>query len=1169
MNQAQPQITRWVSISLLVCAATLGCGKQPTPPAPGPTPSGAPDRAGEKETPWSQLHNLAYERSAYYANLEEWPEAREAMAPILKDERATSEDWVRAATIEMQAGAPAQAKLYLERGQVDGKDSPAARYVRARLASMESDSLETARGLYEGLLQEVPQCLATKYALGRVLEDMDPPDDATWEANQARAQDLYRQVLDLGLENGGAWYVSALYRMYVLSLEDPDPSVRAKYEAAWRGLESVGAKAVSVSVLNEGTLAVIAPPKPQGNTARPTRGAPEYRLRSKLAMPAEASDLQVHDFNGDRLADLAWLDGQGLTVQLQGEAGSFEARAWLGSKATRWLAADLSRDGYLDLLVAEGAEVVLYDVDAPTGEANDFAPKPSGIRVSLPAAPADWTWIDYDHDGDLDVLAVGSFGLRLLRNDGAGRIPERPADQARGGFTDVTDTLGVACTRPLAWCAIEDFDADQDVDFLVGGEGITLLASSLRGGAFEDRTEAFFGAQRPNASKPMLADVDGDGLVDALYARDGLLQWRFQGGPERDRQILTQAQVTPLATDLDLDGQVDVIWPENDRLATGLLAAGQDSQTPLKLAAPEGPSLGLMVAEMDRDPKAPVAFEVLRRTPSSLEIWENPKPQGNGLRLGYHGKKDNADGIGAVVEVRAAGLYRRVFYRGSEVIFGLGQAPRADVVRVTWPNGVSRSELDVEGGDPLAEDPGLGIQTEGLIGSCPFLYAWNGESYGFISDVLGITPLGLPMAPGMLVPPDHDEYVLVKGSQLQPKDGFYELQFTEELREVTYLDRTQLLVIDHPVGSELQPNERFCFPPFPTPEPQLFADPLPPIRAMGSDGQDWSSELAQVDDRYATPAKPLRGQFLGLSEPHWLELAFDPDQTQGAKRLRLVCTGWFYWTDASVNMATAYTPDLEFTPPILSVPVAGPDGETWVPIGPPVGFPAGKTKTMVLDLTGLIDASDPRIRIDCSLTLYWDALRLAVGDMDGTQRVTTLEPTSADLWDRGFSAPILSTDPTQPERFDWNVLATGPRWNQHPGMYTRYGDCLPLLLAIDDRFVILGSGDALTLRFDAGQVPALAPGFQRSFLVFFDGWAKDRDPNTVQALAVEPLPFHGMGSYPYPADKAFPSDESHERWRREWNTRPARQRIAPLSTQQLDAWIGRDPWPTLATVQRR
>ena len=88
-------------------------------------------------------------------------------------------------------------------------------------------------------------------------------------------------------------------------------------------------------------------------------------------------------------------------------------------------------------------------------------------------------------------------------------------------------------------------------------------------------------------------------------------------------------------------------------------------------------------------------------------------------------------------------------------------------------------------------------------------------------------------------------------------------------------------------------------------------------------------------------------------------------------------------------------------------------------------------------------------------------------------------------------------------------------------------------------FVIMASGDALGVRFDATALPPLPEGWRRDFLVFLDGWAKDRDPNTVEALYVEPLPFHGMSAYPYGEDERFPDDEAHRRWRREWNTRDA------------------------------
>jgi hypothetical protein len=62
-----------------------------------------------------------------------------------------------------------------------------------------------------------------------------------------------------------------------------------------------------------------------------------------------------------------------------------------------------------------------------------------------------------------------------------------------------------------------------------------------------------------------------------------------------------------------------------------------------------------------------------------------------------------------------------------------------------------------------------------------------------------------------------------------------------------------------------------------------------------------------------------------------------------------------------------------------------------------------------------------------------------------------------------------------------------------------------------------------------------------------DGWAKDRDPNTAFSTTVEPLPFHGMSVYPYPPEEHFPSDAAHEKWRKEYNTRPALRVVRPLS----------------------
>ncbi|MFT7542799.1 MAG: hypothetical protein ACI9K5_003779, partial [Gammaproteobacteria bacterium] len=411
------------------------------------------------------------------------------------------------------------------------------------------------------------------------------------------------------------------------------------------------------------------------------------------------------------------------------------------------------------------------------------------------------------------------------------------------------------------------------------------------------------------------------------------------------------------------------------------------------------------------------------------------------------------------------------------------------------------------------------------------------------------TPLGLPIDAGKVVPPDHDEYVLVRGDQMAPRDGFFELQFTEELREVTYLDFIRLDVVDHPADVEILPNERFTFPPFPEAHTHTIQGALSALAAVDQEGRDWTTELGTADEELARTFEPLRGQFLGLADMHFLELTFDAEAVRSAEKLRLLMTGWLYWTDASVNMASAGHPEKAFVPPLLSIP----DGNGgWTQVGPPLGFPAGKLKTMVVDVTPFINREDPRIRVSSTLALYWDAIRLATDADNADFVVHSIDPSSANLWERGFSEPLPQQGDAKLDWFLWDVLSDEPRWDQHPGLYTRLGETLPLLTAVDDRFIIMGSGDALLVKFPAEGLPEVPEGWTRDYLVYLDGWAKDRDPNTKEALYVEPLPFHAMSGYPYGDDESFPDTEEHRKWRREWNTRPSRQWIESLVPKRAD-----------------
>tara|TARA_B100001971_G_C18062650_1_gene468794 strand:+ start:100 stop:570 length:471 start_codon:yes stop_codon:yes gene_type:complete len=156
------------------------------------------------------------------------------------------------------------------------------------------------------------------------------------------------------------------------------------------------------------------------------------------------------------------------------------------------------------------------------------------------------------------------------------------------------------------------------------------------------------------------------------------------------------------------------------------------------------------------------------------------------------------------------------------------------------------------------------------------------------------------------------------------------------------------------------------------------------------------------------------------------------------------------------------------------------------------------------------------------------------------------------LWQRGFSKPVELEKSAELllEWFQWDELEKFPRWNQHPGVYTKLGDVRPLLRDAEDMFVVMGSGDALDIRFDASLLPPLPVGWKRDYLVYLDGWAKDRDHSCVNVEFTEPFPFHGMSGFPYGEDEAFPDDEAHQQWRREWLTRPAKRWIPDLSSMR-------------------
>ncbi len=181
------------------------------------------------------------------------------------------------------------------------------------------------------------------------------------------------------------------------------------------------------------------------------------------------------------------------------------------------------------------------------------------------------------------------------------------------------------------------------------------------------------------------------------------------------------------------------------------------------------------------------------------------------------------------MEMKAGTLYRRQFYSGVPLLFDAGDHASVDVVRITWPNGLIQNEVR-----QAANQTHIYREAQRLSGSCPMIWTWNGRQFQFITDVLGVAPLGARDGDGSYFPVDHQEWVQIPGAALQPVGGHYEVRVTEELSEVSYLDQIQLYAVDHPAGTEIFTNEKFKSPPYP--EFRLFGVER---RIYPKDGAQW------------------------------------------------------------------------------------------------------------------------------------------------------------------------------------------------------------------------------------------------------------------------------------------------------------------------------------------
>jgi len=364
------------------------------------------------------------------------------------------------------------------------------------------------------------------------------------------------------------------------------------------------------------------------------------------------------------------------------------------------------------------------------------------------------------------------------------------------------------------------------------------------------------------------------------------------------------------------------------------------------------------------------------------------------------------------------------------------------------------------------------------------------------------------------------------------RDGYYDLRLTDEYWETYYIDYYSLLAVDHPPESQIYVDERVADPPAPlrvyvTDAPRNFAS------AKDDSGRDVSEAVRKVDANYLNTFGV--GQYQGLTRDHWVELELPQDAPRTGP-LYLIGDGFLHPWDDTITMARSQGSGP--APRDLSIEVPDRAGH-WITARNRLGIPAGRLKTVVFDLTGIFQTGAPRkLRLRTSMEVYWDRLAWAAGLPNEKTKTQRLSLSDAELRYRGFSL-VTQDGSSSPELAHYDTLAgTAQQWRNLEGYYTRYGGVRELLEKIDDRIVIVNSGDELRMRFAAAPPPAA--GWTRDYVFIGDGWMKEGDYNFQFSSTVLPLPYHAMKDYTAPPtsleqDRAYrlhPSDwqEFHTRY---------------------------------------
>jgi tetratricopeptide (TPR) repeat protein len=801
---------------------------------------------------------------------------------------------------------------------------------------------------------------------------------------------------------------------------------------------------------------------------------------------------------------------------------------------------DYDGDGLNDLAVALDDRVLLFrnlgkgKFENATVEAG-LAPRnrPTGI-----------TFIDYDHDGDLDLLITGA----PAKSGDASNVLWR--NNGNKTFTEWTEPTGLGGSGTTAAAILTDFNNDRAVDIAVTGDGpAPLLYVNPREGKYPTQP-LYDDTKLPPTVGIAVLDFNKDGWMDIAVTHagaPGLTLWRNVEGPNHIGRRFERVDLPlkdalrgwgVMPVDIDNDGWIDLAavietstGPQIRLLRNRGDGTFEDVSQALGLdkAALTAPR-GLIAADVEGKGAADLIVTQLNGPPVLLRNEGGNK--NHSVRIELAGLADNKTALGAKVEIFSSGHWQKWEIAGAsgyqtqsspQILVGLGDSPGIDLLRILWPTGVLQDEID------LPKTPVIAMKEADRRGSsCPVLFAWDGHRYKLVTDVIGAAVVGHWFTPTRRNIPNPGEWIKVDGARIAPVDGRLSLRFIEPMEEVNYIDQLRLVAVDHPEDVEVNPDERFLDdPPFASGRVVASQATRLPVAAWDGEGRDVHDALSRRDHKFAGGFTP--SPYDGFANLHALTL--DLGDVKPNAPLRLLMTGYVNYFSAT-SLYAAWQAGVKPIAPYVEAQL--PDG-SWKTIPGEAGFPAGLERTIVVDLTGKLPAGTKRIRLQTNLEIYWDQVLIDQSE-DAVSRTSEVPLAQATLHFRGYPKQIEGASPGDLD-YDYDrVSLTGPFQRQR-GNYTRTGDVTSLVNAIDDRFAIFGSGEEIAVEFDAAKLPGLPAHWKRDYFFYANGFVKDMDWWDGSPFTVAQLPFHRMSTYPYPETEKYPDDAQSLDYQLNWNDR--------------------------------